>query len=427
MLRNKKFISIVCALALSTSLSAKDFNLEELINIALEHNTNIHVSKNTKDASIEELNKAKAGYLPKLSANASIGEYDIETAASKQDGNSDTVSLNASQLLYDFGKTTSSIDASKYNLQSSKSDIITKSQDTILSVKEAYYDILNKYQQINVAKEAVELDTLQLNQAQEYFKAGIRTKIDVTNAKLNLSNSQLDLVKADYALKIAKTKIISILGVDINESMDIKPDTLKITTLAKSIDLSNIDLDGLIKLGLEQRSELKNLESQVMVNKANMTNANSQYYPTLDLNASYTDQNSDDIASLESQQSTLTLNLKWDLYTGDTTASDKKISLANLSTAKKQLHQQKLQIRQDITDAYFNLRQSFDSIKISLLSLKLATENLDLANQRYQAGLNDLLEVNDAKLEYTRSKSSLVNTYYDHLTNTARLDYNLGR
>ena len=426
MLNKTKFISITCALFLSTSINAKELNLDEILDIALKNNTNIQVSKYQEDIKTQELKKAKSAYLPKLSASADIGNYDIEASGVTQEGDATSVTLSASQLIYDFGKTSNSIDASKYNLEASSTEIQTSTKDTILSIKEAYYDILNKHQQIIVAKEAVSLDKLQLSQANEYFKAGVRTKIDVINAQLNLSNSELKLVQANYDLKISKTKLISLLGTSYEEEIDVKLDSNDISSLAKSIKIEDENLDKLINTAFDNRSELQKYKALIKTNKANLNSAKAEYYPTLDVSASYSDKNSDDISSLEQTQTAVLLNLKWDLFTGDTTSANKKISLANLSTTKKQFEQQKLQIRQDVTSAYLNLEQSFESIKINLLSLDLSTRNLNLANERYKAGLNDLLEVNDAKLEYTKSKTNLVNSYYTYLSNTANLEYSLG-
>ncbi len=426
MLNKTKFISITCALFLSTSINAKELNLDEILDIALKNNTNIQVSKYQEDIKTQELKKAKSAYLPKLSASADIGNYDIEASGVTQEGDATSVTLSASQLIYDFGKTSNSIDASKYNLEASSTEIQTSTKDTILSIKEAYYDILNKHQQIIVAKEAVSLDKLQLSQANEYFKAGVRTKIDVINAQLNLSNSELKLVQANYDLKISKTKLISLLGTSYEEEIDVKLDSNDISSLAKSIKIEDENLAKLINTAFDNRSELQKYKALIKTNKANLNSVKAEYYPTLDVSASYSDKNSDDISSLEQTQTAVLLNLKWDLFTGDTTSANKKISLANLSTTKKQFEQQKLQIRQDVTSAYLNLEQSFESIKINLLSLDLSTRNLNLANERYKAGLNDLLEVNDAKLEYTKSKTNLVNSYYTYLSNTANLEYSLG-
>ncbi len=163
-----------------------------------------------------------------------------------------------------------------------------------------------------------------------------------------------------------------------------------------------------------------------MANRAQLKRVNAQYYPTLDISASYSDKKSDDIPSLEGEKTAVVLNLKWNLYTGNTTKSDKLIALANIQSTIKKLEQKKLDIRQNITDAYLSVQQSYDSIKMNVLRLDLATKNLNLADERYKAGLNDLLELNDAKLEYTQAKTSLVNAYYVHLKNQAKLDYALG-
>lgn len=429
MLKNikmKKTISLVCSIALCSTLSAKEISLDELIEIALKNNTNIQIAKNEKDIKRQELEKTKSLYLPTLSANANIGEYDIKASGLTQEGSASSVTINANQLIYDFGKTSSLIDASKNNLNASSTQITSNTQATILLVKKAYYDILNKYQQIEVAQESVKLDELQLSQANEYFKAGIRTQIDVTNAKLNLSNSQLKLVKAKYAYKIEKTKLISILGLNLDKQIDIKSQNKDIKNLAKNTTLKYDNLEELINLALKQRAEIKKYQELIKTNKANIKNVKSQYYPTLDASASYTDKNSDDINSLETSQTAIMLNLKWNLFTGLSTSKDKKIAISNLSSTNKQLEQTKLQITQDITNAYFNMKQSFDSIKIGLLSLDLSIKNLNLAKERYKAGLNDLLEVNDAKLEYTQAKNSLINSYYTHLSNNAQVKYELG-
>lgn len=426
MLINKKFISLFCALALSTSIQAEEVNLEQLLNIAINNNTDIKVGNFTKKIKKQEIKKAKASYLPKLSLNADIGEYDIQSAGQNIKDDANSISINANQLLYDFGKTSSNIEASKYNYEASKSNLSLKISTTVLSVKEAYYDILNKYQQIKVNKEAVKRDELQLEQASEYFKAGVRTKIDVTNAKLKLSNSQLKLLKASYDLKTANTKLISILGKRMDNNLQIKQDEKDITKLAKNIKEIDQPLESTIKEGLNNRKEIDSKKAQINTNKENLKNANSQYYPKLDLNASYADKNSDEISSMDVEQGSVTLNLKWDFFTGFSTDAQKKVALENINSAKEELKQQELEIIQNITINYYNVQQDIDSIKIELLNVQLATENLDLATQRYKAGLNDLIELNDAKLEYTQAKSSLVNSYYAYKKDMANLEYAKG-
>ncbi len=64
---------------------------------------------------------------------------------------------------------------------------------------------------------------------------------------------------------------------------------------------------------------------------------------------------------------------------------------------------------------------------MQILSVDLATQKLSLAQQRYKAGLSDMVELNDAKLGYTKSKGDLVNTYYSYLLSIANLEYMIGK
>ncbi len=427
MIKHNILLSFILFLSLVPGGQAREYTLEDLLDIALEHNTNIQVSTYNQQIREQELRKSRAAYLPKLSAAADIGYYEIESPGPGQDGSANTITLSASQFIYDFGKTARAVETAKHHLDASISDIASQTKNTVLSIKKAYYDILKAHQQILVAQESVKLDELQFSQAKAYFQAGVRTRIDVTNAKLQLSSSRLQLVQAKYDLDIAKTRLISLLGTNIDEPIQIKMDDRDIQTLAHTMDIPGKNLHDLIGKGLDNRPELKTLQAVVMAYKAGLGKVRSQYYPTLDVSASYTNKTSNDISSLESEQAGILFNLKWQLYTGNTTKSDTMIALANIHAAVRQLEQKKLEIRQNITDAYLNIQQSYESIRMNLLRIDLAAENLHLANERYQAGLNDLLEVNDAKLAYTQAKNSLVNACYLHLKNQADLDYALGR
>lgn len=427
MFNKYKFLSTICACLLLTNVNAKEFTLDELISIAISNNTNIEISKNQEDIKKQELKKAKSAYLPNMSVNADIGDYNIKSNGITQNGDGSSVVLSVNQLVYDFGKTSLSVKGADLDKKSANYDISINRNKIILDVKKVYYDILNKYQQIIVSNEAVKLDKLQLIQAKEYFKAGVRTKIDVTNAELKLSNSELKLLKAKYALKNAKTKLISILGKRFYDGeYDLNYDLSDIKHLAKSINKSINSEEYFISLGIKNRLELEKYDVLIQKDKNDLKVVKKEYYPKIDLSASYSNKNSNDISSLDNEQRAVVLNLKWNLYTGNSTELNKKVALINIKNRYKNFEQEKLNIEEFIKNSYYNLKESIDSIKMSLLSLDLATKNLDLANQRYKAGLNDLVELNDASLDYIDAKTSLVNIYYEYLINKEILNYNIG-
>lgn len=425
MFNTKKLILSISIISLFTTLNAKDITLKELIDLAIQNNSNIKISQHKEEIKKANLFTSKAAYLPKLSAKGELARYDIKSNGSSVDDSVTSLSLSANQLIYDFGKTTSNIKSAKKELEASSFETISNITSTVLKTKQAYYNILNNYQQINLARESIKIDELHLNQANSYYEAGVRTLIDVTDAKLKLSNSKLKLVQSKYSLKNSKTKLISILGLDNISGLNIKRD-MNIENIVKNHNRQDISLNQLLVNGYKNRSELKMYEVQILSQKLKLKSNNKEYYPKLDFDASYSDKSSDEIASIDSKQTTAGIYLKWDFYTGGTTKANIKTSLANLNTLKQQRIQQKLQIKEDITSAYFKVKENQESINIALLNVNLSTQKLDLANQRYKAGLNDLVEVSDSKLQYTQSKSDLINTYYNYLDSKASLDYATG-
>lgn len=426
MFKKKRVISSICAIFLFSNLNAKDILLEELINTAIQNNSNIKISKYKEEIKDANYESSKAGYLPRVSAVGEVAKYDIKGSNSNQvEDNVTGFSLSANQLIYDFGKTSNIIDSAKEDYLASNFETVKNISFTVLKIKEAYYNILSSFQQINLAKESIKIDELHLVQAEKYYKAGVRTLIDVTDAQLKLSNSKLELIQAQYNLKNAQTKLISILGIDETQKIDIK-NAQEITSLAKSLEVTNLQLENLLSKGYENRPELKMFEKQINAQKLKLKSNRAEYYPRVDFDATYSDKDSDKITSVDVRQATAGVYLKWDLYTGDSTQANIKSSLASLNSLKQQLTQEKLQIKEDITNAYFKLKESEESINIALLSVDLSTVKLDLANKRYQAGLNDLVELNESKLQYTQAKSNLINTYYSYLSSKANLDYAIG-
>ena len=412
---------ILLSSILSVSLYGE--SLDELINIAIKNNTTIKQSQINVNTKKQSQIKSESLYLPTLNLEADISKYDIETAGVKTDGNAKSVSVSASQLLYDFGKSSHKIEASKQNLTASKKELNATSANIILNVTKVYYDILNKLALINVAEESVKIDEFQLYQAKEYFKAKIKTKIDVTNAKLQLSNSKMKLLKANFDVKKAKIQLISLLS---KQDIIVKNMNQDIKNLAKEIQKDTYDLESLIGKSMKNRDELVMYTHLEKAMHSNYESSKSDFYPKVNLVGSYQDSSSDDISSLDTNQFTAGVYLKWELFSGFRTQASKKEALNELQNLKEQQKEQQLSIIENVTNAYFNVEQNKQSIEISLLNNELAQQNLELAQERYKNGLNSLLELNDAKLDFINAKTDLVNQYYGYKTSQAVLKYEIG-
>ncbi|MDX2480532.1 MAG: TolC family protein, partial [Desulfuromusa sp.] len=167
--------------------------LGDLINISVNNNRTIEIVRQKVVQSQGQLTQAQSGYLPHVELQ---GRYNY---AKRTDSDSSGVStnngeteegdvllgtVNFSQLIYDFGRTTGAIDVGRSNLKAVDADLQRQLQDIIFEVKVAYYNVLEKRRLIDVAAESVKSFKQHLDRARLYFKAGVRTKIDVINAEV---------------------------------------------------------------------------------------------------------------------------------------------------------------------------------------------------------------------------------------------------
>ena len=79
-----------------------------------------------------------------------------------------------------------------------------------------------------------------------------------------------------------------------------------------------------------------------------------------------------------------------------------------------------------MTDSYLRAEENLEGVNVAHETLILAKENFHMASERYKAGLNDMIEYNDAQLLLSRAQSNLIGTYYDYLTALSRLEHAVG-
>ena len=68
-----------------------------------------------------------------------------------------------------------------------------------------------------------------------------------------------------------------------------------------------------------------------------------------------------------------------------------------------------------------------DSVELSQSLLEVSDEKFDQASKRYEHGLSDYIELQEARQGYIDSKASLVVNYYNYYSAVAVLDNSIGK
>lgn len=397
--------------------------MRDVIAIALKNSPELMSKKAQSHSSQGQLKQIRSSYLPQANLKAGVVHTDIDTVGN----DSYTMgTLGASQLLYDFGKTSGAIESGEKRFDASKIDVDAVTNDTIYATLKEFYTVLKKYHLIVVQNESVEINDQQLYRAGEYFKAGVRTKIDVTNAQLELSDAKLALLSAQNDLKIARMNLERVIGLTPNRGdYRLYDETFEISKLKNRLPKIPYTLDEFKRQALQNRSEIVAIDKRVEASRADESSAQGEYLPSLDARADY-QKTSSTMPSMVDQWNT-GVYLNWNFFSGFQTEG--KLQEMRGNTLRYQSERQKveLDIVSEVTNAYNTAIQQRQAIDIRELAIQLAQENLQLAQERYKSGIGDMIELNDAQSKYIESKSNYVITYYDYCIAAANLQHAVGK
>lgn len=397
----------------------ENLNLERCIELAFKFHPNIVAAKNNVLVSQSKIGQAQSNYFPQVSASGGYSKIKSGSGGStlKSDNPYDQYnsSINLDQMLFDFGKTPTQVKIQKLNRDASKADLDDIIDQTVFNVKQAYYGVLQTKRSRDVALETVTQYQHHLEQAKGFFEVGIKSKFDVTKADVDLSNAKLNLIKAENNLKIA--------AVTLNNAMGI-PDAPEYTLVDNlTVKKQPITLQEALLTAFKNRPDLISITTKKEAAKESIDLAKKGYYPVLSGNAAYNWA----AQKFPLQEGwTAGVTMTFPIFSGFLTKNQVKEAEATLNVVKANEDALKNVIQLNIRQAYLQLLQAEESITTAELAVKQATENLAIANGRYEAGISSPIEVTDAQVAYSNSKLSHIQALYDYQIALASLEKAMG-
>ncbi|WP_297440429.1 TolC family protein [Sulfurimonas sp.] len=430
---HKSFFKYLGCSILALNLHATEvYTVDELIVKSLQNSPELKVTSLNYKASQKQYDISYANYLPRVDLKAAASKVGMSDLSNQSRMIDDTVllgKLSVKQIIYDFGKTGANVDVAKYDSEATLMQNIQKISDKKREVKGAYYTVLQANALINVQNENVKLNAAQLYRAKKYFKAGIRTKIDISDAKVNLIRAKIELKNALYNLKLAYASLDKIVGFNsLSSDYKVYTPQLHLNTLYQSVYDYDLSLSDSILYAYDNRAQLKASSLNVKSVNATIAANKSQYYPALYFNADYTKQSLDTFKQFQPQdqwQAGVTLN--WNLYEGGATQSQTQRSKILTSVESFKQLDLKLKIKENVTKHYINLHRNKDTLELAQSLMEASAQKFYQASKRYEHDLSDYIELEQARQGYINAKASLIINYYNYYIAVANLENAIGR
>lgn len=282
-------------------------------------------------------------------------------------------------------------------LNASRYDVERAENDVAAAVVRLYILVARAEAQMNARTADVKLFTELARVANDEFKAGTGTRLDVAQANVQLSRAQQSLLVASNDRETARLALLNAIGAD--EENDV--------TLSDSLEtpFAVIDRGVAIKTAREQRPELKALEGQERAAQLLLDAQRDRRLPSvsLDFTGDYSGNKSTDL--LWSRRIGAMASVP--LFRGDINSAiaRAKVDLEDIRTRR---HAAERDVEQEVRSSLLTIDNATARVGVATENVKVAEDALQIARDRRAAGYGSPVEVDRAEDTYRQAHEDLI-------------------
>lgn len=404
-----------------------NFNLEECIQYAYQHQTsllNADLDRKIADSKVKET--IGIG-LPQISGTANLQDY-LKVPTSLLPGEffgqpgtyipvkfgvkyNSSLSASATQLLFN-GSYLVGLQASKTYKELSQRAYDRSKIETNVAVTKAYYMVLVNNKQIELLNANISQLKEQLDQTKALFKNGFAEQIDADRLTVLYNNLVTEKQNILRSLELGKNVLKFQMGMPVD-------DDLKLNGNIEEVSLSNKDLPLTDSSTYKNRIEYSLAQTQVKLNALSLKNTKAEFLPTLSAfgtgSLSYQNNSFSNLYNKHYPTLFIGLQLNIPIFSGGQRYQRVKQAEFTLRKSDNDLMNAKNSINLEIQNSITQFTNSLNSLKNQERNLDLANEVLRVSKIKYEQGVGSSLEVTQAQTSLKEAQNNYINALYDAL------------
>ncbi|MBL6610820.1 MAG: TolC family protein [Flavobacteriaceae bacterium] len=412
----------------SAALSAQEvLQPEEAMNMALENNFGILVSKNDQAQAKNNASILNSRFLPSVTATTGANIAIDDQVATFQDGQTRTVdgaettrynaSVNMNFTLFDGMGRLYNFKRLKEQYELSKLGVRQTIEQTLIQLFSAYYEVARLEEGVLILEQTFENSKRRLERADKRFEFGSSTRLDLLNARVDLNTDSINLIQQRQALTNAKRNLNVILARDLETDFTVNP-------LVRFVD------DEVL---LEKRKEytaknvrLLQVRSNEKINTLTLKAQRSTLLPSLAVNSGYGYSEgvfppTGFVASSQVVGLSAGATLSWNLFNQGSQQvgiKNAKIALASTELQEKQIEQEVLR---DLLNAEGAYRNAVEVYRLQQENVVTASDNFERSKNQFDLGQITSIELRQAQINLLNAELTGVQAKFS--AKLAELEY----
>ncbi len=396
-------------------LPAQADNLSETYRAALAYDASYAAAQAAYRAAQEKTPQARAGLLPSASLNANVRRNDVDTAFGNSEFSSHGWGVSAAQPIY-RGQNWAAYDQAKLSVALAEDQLRVAGQDLLLRTARAYFDVLLAQDNLEFIRAQKAAITEQLAAARRNFEVGTATITDTHEAQARFDLATAQEIAALNELEIKRRALNTLTGKNLDRLSALTPKPSLVTPAPANMEdwVSRSQSDNL-------QVRISRLAKQIADQE--IERVRRGHHPTLDLTASYSDNNNQNvgIGTIDSKATVVGLEFALPLYQGGLVSSQVREAVANQDKARQQLEDALRGAALQTRQAYLNVTSTEAQVKALEAALASSQKSLESTQLGLEVGVRTNVDVLNAQQQLTSAQRDLAAARYNFLLSVLNL------
>lgn len=414
-----KRVWIIMALMVGTaSLHSQDsLSLQQAVDLSLKNNYGILIARQQAAIAANEVTLGNAGMLPVISLGAdqswSRQNFNQAFISGDQVVRSGANSSNSSAFarlnwtIFDGMRMFATLEKLQALQQQSKTALQAAILQTVATIHEGYFQVVQLQQQVAVLRQAVALSETREQVARDQYVLGSGSRLAWLQAQVDLNADKAALLNSEELLRNAKITLNREMGQSATYTWSAS-DTMQ--------HVQDLTYESLREALLAQNPELLQARYRQQVAMLTVEEVSAQRYPVVDFSTDYSyNRSAAEAGFLLSNQTngaTVGFSVSWPVFDGFNVQRQIENARMQVEIAALQESQMALALESQLATVHTTYNSARTLVALEKENLSVAKENLDVAMESYTLGVISALELREIQNNYIAARNRLLVAEY---------------
>jgi outer membrane protein TolC len=418
----RSVVAVLFFLVVRQAPAQEEISLEQVISLALEKNYDVRIARAVSESSLTDSKYVNAAFLPTINAVGTTlwneGDQTLrfmdETRNIDGPVRSNNLSASAQLVWTLFDGTKMFATRERIARLAEQGELVVKDQmiNTIADVIANYYNIVRQKQQLLAIQEQMGVSEERVKLAEKKLQVGTGIKPELLQAQVDLNQQRTQVIQQETIISQLKEQLNALVGLQLPVAYDVADTIVIDLNLSQGDSFQNVE-----STNYTLQAARKNLD----ISSLAIRERRADYLPTLDFNAAYNYNRTENTKLLNPFGTVFNLNNGFNygftvtlpILNGFNTRRLTQQATIEFNRQQLLYEQQRNNINVSLRNAFVNYDNAKKILIIEQETIGAAKENVFIALESFKRGVTTFIELRTAQQSLADAYNRLITARYN--------------